>query len=67
MNFFNFFILTTLLGKLQQKIGEKANYISRVVYPNGKSANGTLGPMRGAPHEMKVTKYKLDELSLDTN
>ena len=53
--------LTTLLNKLQQfkiiqNIGDKQNYISRVVYPKGKRANGTLGPMRGAPHEIKVTR-----------
>ena len=50
---------TTLLDKPQQqyKIGVKQNYIPRVVYPNGKSANGILGPMRGAPHEIKVTRY----------
>ena len=54
-----FIYLTTLLGKPQQqyKIGDKQNYIPGVVYPNGKRANGTQGAMRGAPHEMKVTRY----------
>ena len=28
----------------------------RVDCPNGKSANGTLGPIRGAPREIKVTR-----------
>ena len=52
------FVPTTLLGKLQQqyKIEDKQNYIPRAVYRNGKRANGTLGPMRGAPHEIKVTR-----------
>ena len=42
------FVPTTLLGKLQQqyKIEDKQNYIPRGDYPNGKSTNGTLGPMR---------------------
>ena len=50
------FFLTTLLNKLQQqykiikKLGDKQNYIR---LSKRENANGTLGPMRGAPMKLK--------------